>query len=343
MDAAKGVGIVLVVFGHNQINGSAQDLHNLIYSFHMPLFFILAGMFLKPEQSFWTLAKRRFFSILRPYLLVLGIIYGLTFLFTKVETMVLLLRLFKALFYALPNYYDTWMPLWFLPHLFLVSLFTWMVVRVVYRRLSNVWLRILFLVGMLLCGVLMLPLFSKVHFTLFGKLEVIREWPWSVDFLIITSTFFLMGYELRRSLPDAVLASKWTIFISAVIWLGLRFVFPQYNLDFTSCEYDFFIIVTLEALSACLLLFSLCWHWEKKWNGKLFDFACMMGKYSIIILIFHGSLQFAIYYKVSAWFQNIWLADAISFLAGVGLPLLFCWLVLRGNPRLAAWFGLAPL
>lgn len=342
VDAAKGLGIVLVVLGHNQINSAAPGLHDLIYSFHMPLFFILAGMFLKPDQGFWSLAKRRFFSTLRPYLLVLGIIYGLTYLFTKASVVVIVGRVFKALFYALPNYFDTWMPLWFLPHLFLVSLFTWLVVRLIYQHLGPVWLRAIFLVGMLFCGVLALTFFAKVNFTLIGKLEIKHMLPWSADLLLINSAFFLIGYELRRSLPDGLLASKWTVLLSAALWLGLRLLFPQYNLDLAKREYDFFLIVTLEALSASLLVFSLCRHWETH-GGKLFEHARTLGQYSLIILILHGSIQFSIYYKVLELVQNIWLADALSFLAGLGVPILFCNLVLRGNPRLAGWFGLAPL
>ena len=343
VDAAKGIGILLVVLGHNQINSIAPGLHDTIYSFHMPLFFILAGMFLKPEQSFLTLLKRRFFSTLRPYLLVLGIIYGLTFLFTKAATVVVLTRLFKALFYALPNYFDTWMPLWFLPHLFLVSLFTWLIIRLVYRHIGPIWLRVIFLGGMLFCGVLALTFFAKINFMLFGKLEIKGMLPWSADLLLLTSAFFLMGYELRRSLPDAVLASKWTPLLSALLWLGLRFAFPDYNLDLAAREYGFFPIVTIEALAACVLVFSLCRHWENI-GGKIFASVRVLGQYSIIILILHGSLQFALYYKTTELFPgNLWLADAVSFLAGVGLPVLFCRLVLRGNARLAGWFGLAPL
>lgn len=41
IDAAKGIGILLVVLGHH-IQGKPELIH-WIYSFHMPLFFILTG------------------------------------------------------------------------------------------------------------------------------------------------------------------------------------------------------------------------------------------------------------------------------------------------------------
>ncbi|EPJ4139137.1 acyltransferase family protein [Klebsiella pneumoniae] len=55
VDYAKGIGIILVVFGHanrglysSGIYISPEIYHyldNVIYSFHMPLFFFLSGLF----------------------------------------------------------------------------------------------------------------------------------------------------------------------------------------------------------------------------------------------------------------------------------------------------------
>lgn len=57
VDYAKGIGIILVVFGHVnrglysagiQLSGSSYLLtDSIIYSFHMPLFFFLSGLFLR--------------------------------------------------------------------------------------------------------------------------------------------------------------------------------------------------------------------------------------------------------------------------------------------------------
>lgn len=54
IDIAKGVGIILVVFGHVLVGMRAAGLgsenpwminsQNIVYSFHMPLFFFLAGL-----------------------------------------------------------------------------------------------------------------------------------------------------------------------------------------------------------------------------------------------------------------------------------------------------------
>ena len=48
IDIAKGVGIVLVIIGHAL--PSDNLLRIFVYTFHMPLFFILAGMVMKPAN-----------------------------------------------------------------------------------------------------------------------------------------------------------------------------------------------------------------------------------------------------------------------------------------------------
>lgn len=45
IDIARGLAIILVVVGHSGIN---QYFWNLIYFFHMPLFFFISGCFFRP-------------------------------------------------------------------------------------------------------------------------------------------------------------------------------------------------------------------------------------------------------------------------------------------------------
>jgi uncharacterized membrane protein YcfT len=40
VDIAKGIGITLVVMGHNDFALISPFAHKLIYSFHMPMFFL---------------------------------------------------------------------------------------------------------------------------------------------------------------------------------------------------------------------------------------------------------------------------------------------------------------
>lgn len=67
LDAAKGVGIVLVVIAHVWTSGVVRDG---IYAFHMPLFFLLAGYVASPRPM-GIFLKRQWSSLAVPYILFL--------------------------------------------------------------------------------------------------------------------------------------------------------------------------------------------------------------------------------------------------------------------------------
>ncbi len=66
IDVAKGIGMLFVIFAH--INYTNAPL-TVIYSFHMPLFFVLSGMMFERGKynSFAQFVRRRFFSLIVPY------------------------------------------------------------------------------------------------------------------------------------------------------------------------------------------------------------------------------------------------------------------------------------
>lgn len=85
VNIAKGIAIFLVVYGH-VIDGLADSgytfasyevQHGIIYSFHMPLFFFLSGLFFDNmlKRELLTVIKSRALSLLYPYFLW-GIIQG---------------------------------------------------------------------------------------------------------------------------------------------------------------------------------------------------------------------------------------------------------------------------
>ena len=49
IDIAKGIGIYFIVLGHSV--GNSHFLHPYLYSFHVPLFFILSGMVFRYDKT----------------------------------------------------------------------------------------------------------------------------------------------------------------------------------------------------------------------------------------------------------------------------------------------------
>lgn len=70
VDVARGIGILAVVIGHVWTRGPVRDA---LYSFHMPLFFILSGMLSRP-QPVVRFTLRQLASQMRPYAIFLTLL-----------------------------------------------------------------------------------------------------------------------------------------------------------------------------------------------------------------------------------------------------------------------------
>lgn len=65
IDIFKGIAILLVIIGHLKIH---ETLYTVIFSFHMYLFYFIAGMTFDSKKSFKSLIIRGFFQLIVPYL-----------------------------------------------------------------------------------------------------------------------------------------------------------------------------------------------------------------------------------------------------------------------------------
>lgn len=145
IDILKGFGIILVVLGHVTLN---SDLYHFIYAFHMPLFFIISGMFLHDKPGF---IRKQAKSLFLPY-----ISFGLlTYLYWwLVESRYRELPTGETSFSQFVNLFiPTGMHhcnvvLWFLPCLF----FSCVTCNYLNNKIASKGLKILILLG-LICSV----------------------------------------------------------------------------------------------------------------------------------------------------------------------------------------------
>jgi polysaccharide biosynthesis protein PslL len=340
IDVAKGIGILFVVLGHNHIKLDYPIIYQVVYSFHMPFFFLLSGMFFKTDFGFIELARRRFNSLLKPFIAYMIIVYTASILFTKIDLWTIAGRIVKAL-YAGPNTLE-WITLWFLPHLFLVNLFAFILVKFIYDRLPRLWMRAIFLTAIIGAGVMTIQLFWPINFTILGHDFKFYGLPWSADLLLITTAFFILGYEIRRTFLDSLTDSpysRWVFTGAFVLFVGLNIAF-QSTIDFYIRSYGSLIVNTLEAVSGSVLILCLA-KWLEKGPAILFDALKYLGGASIVLLIFHYVPQEFLYEKLIRLNMSSFLASALAFCVGVLFPLmLYAW-VIRPNPLLSSWFGIS--
>lgn len=127
IDSVKGLGILLVVLGHTK--NIPEALHFFIYSFHMPLFFIVSGVFFSLDKSAGSglgYIKKKFIRLIIPAW-VLGAICSIPFLLMLILNYGIdlegfsnrLLGTMTGYPFADGNFMST--PLWFLFALFWVE------------------------------------------------------------------------------------------------------------------------------------------------------------------------------------------------------------------------------
>lgn len=121
IDVAKGIGIILVVLGHLDKNG--QISREMIYAFHMPLFFLLSGAFSKTDIDFKSYFKKSFLSLYLPYFIFVAVDTVIVTALALIENQSVSAGV-KSNFFALFgfDYKVLNRPLWFLFALFVIKI-----------------------------------------------------------------------------------------------------------------------------------------------------------------------------------------------------------------------------
>lgn len=126
LDLAKVIGIYLVICGHGPLLDDTGD--QFVYSFHMPLFFLISGILSKP-RSFIDNIVKSFKTLLVPYFLLNSIcliysicIHLLTGTYHFSQTLSNLGAIFLGLGYNYAGFEPVSTPTWFLVSLFIIKI-----------------------------------------------------------------------------------------------------------------------------------------------------------------------------------------------------------------------------
>jgi polysaccharide biosynthesis protein PslL len=306
LDIAKGLGIILVVLGHNWVVESTKgELFRVIFSFHVPLFFFLSGVFLRKTDALTAFVRARTHSLLKPYFVILLAIGA-----AKMAGW----AYFEGVLYATGRTLY-WIPMWYLPHLFLCAL----VARLLIRAIDSTRLLWAIAAASLLLGVLALTP---------------ADWPWSIDLLPITSAFVLGGYLCRHAL--ATMRFHALAFTAALAAFAALHYFFDLAMDLNIRRYGpllmpFLIVTAQAALGIYLCLGVACVLARVK---PVMQVLAYVGSGTLFILIFHIFFQWKAFNVLTPVIGEP--AAAVGgLLAGVALPL-GLWEIAKRNRWLTA-------
>lgn len=334
IDIARGIGILVVVLAHNDFGYISDYGYRIIYAFHMPLFFFLSGYFVNTSVGFIEFTKKRFHSLLKPFLFTLFLIYFTSVSFEKMQFKTALVRIAKSL-YGTGVYID-WVQLWFLPNLFVVSLYAFLFIMIV-GKLNNRWVRLGILLGTLALTLPFLGRFYPFSLSLPGKEYELFGLPFSLDLVFLSGFFFILGSEVRQMVSDSTFDNIFLLVGAGIGLFGSVYLINS-PIDFNTRTYSSLLINTAEALLGIAFVLAL----SRQIELRTVRFAALLkyfGQVSLIILIFHVPIQDFWGQKVLAVSDNLTLSIWIGFIMGVGGSVLIHELFIRRNPVASWWLG----
>ena len=320
LDIAKGLGILAVVFGHNEIVLHEKgELFRILFSFHMPLFFFISGVFLKEGTSFRNFVTAKSETLLKPFFVVMTVVCIIRLISAGLEEHAVSsghLAAFAKLFYG-TGATIPWIPLWFLPHLFVSSLFALLLIKI-FRNDRERYIPAVAL-ALLGTGYFVMKFLAANDLPVFGHpIKAGTGLPWSIDLIPATSPFLLLGFCLRNRVRT--FAFWLPGFLSATaIFSGLHLCFNE-TIDFNQRLYGEFFIATAQALSGIYLTLSLAAILEK--SAPCRNILAYIGAGSLFILIFHFYIQKDSFDFLSVIMPGLYPAASTSFFLACALPLL---------------------
>lgn len=322
IDIAKCLGMFLVLLGHTVASDTITK--NIVYSFHMPLFFLLSGMVLHEDARVgkceWTAyAKSKFYGVMLPCFIWGGIYSAFSW---------------KNVLFILYGTRETLMgagslsSLWFFPVWVLACLATDVLISISGRQKRKQ--TIILIIGMvaLTCIGFLLP-----HNEKYGD-------PWGIDIAFVAASFVILGFLIRKCFIKLSMSSlTLKLFVSAITLLVFLFTvqFSDSDVGYVLMANGFYgnvLIFLLNAvLGSCFAISVAILISGLNCSKRILLY---IGRNTFGIFLIHKpivELGRAIANKINLDYNNIFVAGLIS-LVGFGLSTAGVWIIEKVFPEI---------
>lgn len=257
IDIAKGIGIILVVIGHIVSGNGLPQLY--ISSFHMPLFFLLAGLCFNPSRyaTFWDYLTRKSKTLLLPMLC-----------FTIIN--LALSSLILPDYYSLEKLTSLRLPnaMWFIPVLFLTEITSYAILRLTAQK------------------TLLVTIPLTLSLTLTFILNGINS-PLNILCMPFASVFYLTGFALRKHLTGEGTDRLTPILSATAVLLPLPLVY--FTQDTIIMMLNHLPCYGIEFITAAILASAGIIQFSKTIQAVPYLTAVLkyLGRNSLIVLCLH--------------------------------------------------------
>jgi acyltransferase len=226
IDNLKGIGIIFIIFGHSL--ACPEFLINYFFSFHVPLFFFIAGLNFNNKNlsiNFGLFCKKRAEKLLVPYFFFNILSYTFWFSRTKIldhQNGIPAVKPLIGILYG--NGGNFWLihnePLWFFVCLFVTQIVLFFILKIAKTKLQVV-------VILIICGAIGCLDSNYFKFRL----------PWSIDVAFTAVVFSGIGYILKDKCK-ALTKRSHMVFLLVFLMLNISFVLLNGRVDMNHNKYN---------------------------------------------------------------------------------------------------------
>ena len=259
IDIAKGIGIFLVVIGHCVNSKTYPGI--FIYTFHMPLFFMISGLCFNYERH----------KIFLPFLLSrLKTLILPAFIFTVIDISVSHITKIPTIPWNTFLWEGFTNAKWFLGTLFFVELIYYWILRFFENKKA---IQLLFI----LLGYFIAYWTSKEHL----------NYPYCLHSIYAATSYYGMGYVLRENVigREYPHARKWRIYLSIFLFILFCVVtcFVGKGMDLAHNRFSLLNIIPSVLGTFMVISYSK----SIIWGGRIPNLLIWLGKNTLVVMCVH--------------------------------------------------------
>lgn len=321
-DLMKGIALILMMYDH--LVRTQDGVHQFIYSFHMPLFFILAGIFandISAIPSFKEYTRKNAKRLLLPYVVTFLMLcaWGGIQAIAKQDVGFFLKQFFSMITATIDGYESPWGLIYAGPLWFLIALF-W--VRELFYGIQRSCMRVDRYKDELIVGIsIALSIVSVIIRPYLPAL------PYSFMPAFTAIAFYAVGWYVHNH-PQP----WWVYAICVVIW-PLAILYGHVEID--SCRIDYYPVSFVGACGATYAVYLFCKGYAiciEKVKSEITPLIAnpkslieWIGVYSLPILCMHtfemhSDLYYSVMCRIPITYERAW---------GGAIAILFAWVILK--------------
>jgi fucose 4-O-acetylase-like acetyltransferase len=337
VDYLRGIAIVLVVYRHALLGIERShvvvpyvlnDANMIFYSFRMPLFFLLSGIFISrslAKRSFSQLAGIKFEKLLYPYLV---------WTFLQITLQILLSDITNSKRGFIDYTYILYQPRHLDQFWYLAALFNTSIIFLIFKSKLGVktWMQVVL-------GIIFYALFPY-----FQRISMLSDWMEFYIFFALgdalsqfffrpsTQNFFRNPLSLLLIIPGFIFSQLFYLNYVITHNLDTDNTHTLSNAFMNNVGYQgWFLLI---ALIGCLSMFILAFRLQ---SWKVFSFLRVLGYHSLYIYVMHVIVAAFVRITLIKVFGivNPFVLLALTITFGVTIPIMVYNLLIRNN---VGWF-----